>query len=488
MKYKLIGIAVCLVALVTALAASRAEDGNSNRYHQHLREPGYTPCTDHGDDVFCSHLPLIFIDTEGVEIPGDPIDPDAHEYTEVTMAADGSSTITCSYQVVDTARENHHVGDAPSLETRSRIRIRGNTSRVYEKKGYLLRPTEDDNVTYKDVSMLGMGAHNEWALHGPILDKTLIRNYMWYNIGGEIMDWAPNARFCEVFVNGEYRGVYVLVETITNGNDCRLNFADVGNNAQQTGYVVRMDLGSATPEKNITTFTQYTLRTIQILDIVYPGRTNLTPEIAENISQEFSDFEKALYSFDYDTPPYDSSAYLDVQSFVDYFLIHEFTVNYDAGFRSTYVYKDLAGKYKMCIWDFNGACDNFFFSQIEPHRFQMQGVVWFYMLCKDDAFIDEVIDRYRQLRKTYLSDDYLIQYIDDTVAWLGPAVDRNFQVWGHTFAADSDFLDTERNLASYEAALEQLKNFCLERGAWMDENIEILRQYGHPSKVKKFNH
>ena len=43
-----------------------------------------------------------------------------------------------------------------------------------------------------------MDPHHEWVLHGPFLDKTLIRNYMWYNIAGEIMDYAPNVRFCEV--------------------------------------------------------------------------------------------------------------------------------------------------------------------------------------------------------------------------------------------------------------------------------------------------
>ena len=72
-----------------------------------------------------------------------------------------------------------------------------------------------------------MDAHYEWALHGPYLDKSLIRNYMWYNIAGEIMDYAPNVRFCEVVLNGEYKGLYVMTETITNGTDCRVNISDL---------------------------------------------------------------------------------------------------------------------------------------------------------------------------------------------------------------------------------------------------------------------
>lgn len=90
---------------------------------------------------------------------------------------------------------------------------------MFDKKGYLLRTTKDDGITNRDVEMLGMDAHHEWALHGPYLDKTLIRNYMWYNIAGEIMDYAPNARFCEVIINGEYQGLYLMVETITSGEE-----------------------------------------------------------------------------------------------------------------------------------------------------------------------------------------------------------------------------------------------------------------------------
>ena len=69
-----------------------------------------------------------------------------------------------------------------------------------------------------------MDAHHEWALHGPFLDKTLVRNYMWYNISGEIMEYSPNVRFFELVLNGEYRGLYLATEMITAGKEgARLN-------------------------------------------------------------------------------------------------------------------------------------------------------------------------------------------------------------------------------------------------------------------------
>lgn len=227
---------------------------------------------------------------------------------------------------------------------------------------------------------------------------------------------------------------------------------------------------------------------MQDMDIVYPGTRNLTPEIAQAIGQDFSDFEKALYSYDYDDGTFGYKARIDVQSFLDYFLINEFLCNYDAGWLSTYLYKDVSGKFRMCLWDLNSACDNYQESQTDRMGFQMQNCLWYFMLMKDEDFTDALIDRYWELRETYFNQEYLEQYIDQTIAFLGDAVERNYAVWGYSFEREHDMLEPEaRNPRSYEEAVEQLKDFFALRIAWMDENIDTLRQYSAESKVKKFN-
>lgn len=60
----------------------------------------------------------------------------------------------------------------------------------------------------------------------------------------------------------------------------------------------------------------------------------------------------------------------------------------------------------------------------------------YYMLSKDEDFINAVIDRYRELRQGILSDEYLCAYMNDVTAWLGDAVDRNFSVRGYTLDKD----------------------------------------------------
>lgn len=91
-------------------------------------------------------------------------------------------------------------------------------------------------------------------------------------------------------------------------------------------------------------------------------------------------------------------------SFADYFIINEFTCNYDAGWLSTYIYKDADGRFRMCIWDFNSACDNYQQSQMDSQHFEMQNCLWYFMLMKDEDFTELCIKRYRQLRKTVLSE------------------------------------------------------------------------------------
>lgn len=486
MKFKLLGAAACLLALIAAVCAPLfLTQEPTGRYHQHLEQAGYTPCADHDGTVFCTHLPLLQIETGGVEIPGRFVDQTA---TAVTAAADGSDYILCTLTVTDREQENNHLSDAPQVSTSAQINIRGRSSRFFDKVGYALRLV-DERGENAPQALAGMDAHHEWVLHGPYLDKTLIRNYMWYNLAGEVMDYAPNVRFCEVVLNGDYQGVYVLTESITAGaNGSRLELTVDRKDNTFSGYLLRCDSGSQTPIKNVDTFSVYSYRFPNKVNIEYPGVTNLTEEMAEAIRQDFSAFEKTLYSFDYHSDTYGYENLIDVESFVDYFILNELTLNYDAGWLSTYIYKGIDNRYRMCVWDFNSACDNYQESFQNPFSFQFQYGLWYVMLMKDPGFVNAILDRYEQLRQGVLSDEAMNEYIDETVAFLGPAVERNFTVWGYTFEEEYDMLiPAERNPRSFDEAVDDLKTALFTRADWMDRNIHTLQQYSAESKTKKFN-
>ena len=385
---------------------------------------------------------------------------------------------------------NNHSGEEADISTLCELRLRGNSSRRFPKMPYSLKFINEDGSS-NDLEVMGMGAHHDWALHGPILDKTMIRNYMWYNIAGEIMEYAPNTRFCELVLNGEYQGLYLMVETITDGEDCRLNLTRNVRGTEMSGYLLRVDRpveADLETDRDVYTYLERSSQIMRDVAIRFPGKSDLTPELAEEIELDYAVFEKCLYSYDHDTEDYGYWNWIDVDNFVDYFLINEFTGNLDAGSYSTYIYKEVGGKYKLCVWDFNNACDNYQEDETEPAEFHMTEAIWYFMLLKDEEFVERILERYEQLRQTYLSDEYLMEYIDDTLEYLGPALERNNQRWAAEIEGWEGLLPAERNLHSHGEAVAQLKEWLLARGAWLDAHIDILRQYSHPSRNKVYNH
>lgn len=474
MKNKAICFISCLFLLIITLTATIFLREKKNVYHQHIENKNHPVC-DREDTSFCTHLPIISMDTGNQKIPGEERE---------------GKVITTNISLYNNKDTVNHLTDEPEISSLANIRYRGQSSMAFDKKGFLIKFINQKGED-KKVSVFDMPKDSEWVLHGPYLDKTLIRNYMWYNISHEIMGYAPNTRFCELFVDGEYRGIYVMTESVTRGSESRVPISKYNSNQKHTSYIVRLDRGTTDPYGLIDSFSGYSYNRFNKIDVIYPGKEKMTEELNRYIEEDISKFEKSLYSFDYDNKNLGYKKFIDIDSFVNYFIINEFTQNYDAARLSTYLYKDSKGKFGLYVWDFNNAVDNY--QEIEyPYDFdyQMQNRTWFHMLLKDEKFTERIIKRYKYLRETYLSDEYIDKYINETIEYLGDAVNRNFDVWGYTFdiKAENLLYPASRNLLSYEAAVNQLKDRLHSRGRFMDETIETIRQYSHESKVKKYNH
>lgn len=471
-----------MLLLLAALLLSRHIDPEKQRYQQHLSYNTQVEDTSLSidEDTFSSHLPVVSIETGGVVIPGRPEQGQHIKDIE-------NSFIQADMRIYDREGELNKLSSQPVLESKINIRVRGNSSRTFDKVGYLFKFTDDAGMERK-LEVMGMEKDSTWVLHGPYLDKTLMRNYMWYNLAGQIMEWAPDVRYCEVFLDHEYQGLYVMAEQISMGEG-RIEMTKYDGKSNISSYIVCADRESVNDVQYLDNFTSYALRINGKLEVKYPGASRITPELTEYISRDFSRFEKALYSFDYDTARYGYQNYIDVDSFVDYFIINEVTQNTDAGLYSTFFYKDVSGKLKMCVWDFNNCCDNYIEDQTPMAGFFMQNRPWYFMLCKDEAFMEKVITRYHQLRKGILSEEAVESYIAGVQSYLGPAIERNFEKWGYSFLPEKDLLyEDERKIGSYEAAVEQYETRLVRRMRWMDEHIEDLRSYSHESINKKFNH
>ncbi|MEG0354950.1 MAG: CotH kinase family protein [Lachnospiraceae bacterium] len=441
-----------------------------------------------------THLPIVMIDTDE-EIPGAPYyeEGSSHLYT---IAENGDDEAWATMKIIDNQKTINTLAEKPALLSNIKIRVRGNTSRWFDKKSYAVKLV-DNNGNHEDKKVLGMEANHSWALHGPFLDKTLMRNYMGMNISGELMDYAPDVRYCEVIINGDYQGLYVFTETINRGKG-RVDIEKPNQTKNVTGYIIELDNNKNRPITSPNNFTKYTgvLRKDAFFNITYPDVTALTPEVKEYIKKDISKYEKALYSYDYDTETYGFHTFMDEEEFVDYFIFCEVFLVQDTGNLSTFFYKDVNGLFKPCIWDLNNSLKNV--STVNKDDFFVRKFVtvqapWFWMMIKEETFIDHIISRYGELRHNILSDAELTRYMDDTQNYLGSAVNRNFAVWGYSLEPEN--LDSnnklhplERNPQSYDEAVTEMKDVLFARLHWLDENIIVLKQYAHESAVKKFNH
>ena len=404
---------------------------------------------------FSTTLPVVYMNTKGQQVLKENV-------------------IWGNIALLDGNGEEQSVFSTPNSIYRATIKYRGASSySKFDKKQYRIKFYKNKKDSAKEVSLAGMGANSEWVLNGPYLDKTLIRNKLVYDLARELNGWAPDTRFVELFVDGEYQGVYLAVEPVTNG-ESRLRLAEFGLLSGETAYIVnrdRIDTGS----EEIDTWGKTNGYTYNALYIRYPSKNKITEKQKEYITKDISEFEQALYGTNFSDKRIGYQAYIDMDNWVDYFIINEFAMNYDAGNLSTYIYKELGGKLQLAVWDFNNGFDNYQWFRTETDVLHTVENSWFNRLWQDETFREHVSERYRQLRKTTLSDEHIAEKIASYQEELGEAVDRNFKVWGYSFKenllAGTTKEGTSRDIGSYEEAMKQLTDTIRERLAYLDKEL-----------------
>lgn len=430
------------------------------------------------DTSFSSHLPIVVIaSNEGDFFDNTKWDKESETYQSILNP--NETFTSCEIAIYDNGKENV-LSNKPTIATNVNIRYRGNSSLHYAKKQYLIKLL-DENGNNLDLNIMGMGKDNTWVLNGSLIDKSMIRNYLAYNISSQIMEVSTDAKFCEMFFfhdnQYKYMGVYLMTETAKRGNS-RLPLRKYNPKYTQTDYILRRDrydkwsvlLNNYATQNNLSYGT---------LAVKYPSDEEITEDTVKYIEEEISQFEKALYSNDPEVfVTYRD--YIDMDSFVDYFIINEFFGNYDAGNNSTYMYKKAGGKLTMGpVWDFDGAMDNYYGGPFDYDSIAFQESPWFDRMLLDPEFCQKLIYRYQELREGVLSDEYITTFIDTTVAYLGKAQQREWARWGKHYI-DSDYLQdgadrhgimhTKRNLNSFEEEIDKIKTVITKHGEWLDQN------------------
>lgn len=429
---------------------------------------------------FVSHLPLVIIDLDGQKIP------EAYEYIEdlerVVKKEDIDPYVNANLSVIDNENDINMLSDTPAEESGMQIKYRGNTSIGYLKHQYRIKLIDEDgNNNPQDI--MGMGSDSDWVLNTSLADSSLIRNYMVYDICGQFRPYVPDVKYCEVIMkDGDtytYQGLYLMMENIKQGTD-RVDISDYNPKQDYVSYMVRRDRHDE-EEIELNTYATENQLSYGYLSLRYPKSEDATEDVINNVTNDISEIEKVLYSEDEDTFRKYSN-YIDVDSFVDYFIINEFFCNYDAGNNSTYMYKDVRGKLEIGpLWDYDNALDNNLKSfMVDPATISFQSQTWFAQLAQSEAFNKKLIKRYRELRQTYFSNDYMEQYIDSLTEYLGNAQKRDWSRWKNQNTSkrfelleDSDGITIDRNSNTYKEEIQRVK-----------DNIEVHAEYIMPELEK----
>lgn len=432
------------------------------------------------DSTFSSHLPIVVIDTQNQDIPvAVKYDVAAGYYKKI----DGvDPSITARMSVYDNDGINT-VSDTASCESAIQIRYRGNSSIEFDKKQYKIRLVNEDG-TERESNIMGLGSDDEWILNISMADPSLLRNYVALTMAGEIDESTPDVRYCEVLMKKgsayEYEGLYLMMECVKRSEN-RIDIKKYKPKNVYSSYILRRDRYNEDGVM-LDTFAERKDISKGCFEVKYPIQDDITQNTVNYIQNDINRIEELLYNGD--TPDMAQlGQYLDIDSFVDYFLINELMGNYDAGMYSTYMYKDFGGKLHMGpVWDFDLAMDN------HPREMQnVQKIVfpyqpWFDRLCLSEEFDQKLLSRYRQLRKTTFSDEEIEDMIENTAAELGNASKRDWSRWGAEYTKaelgtykDANGISIDRNRDSFEGEEERLEDNLITHAYNIEPQLEKLK-------------
>jgi len=422
-----------------------------------------------------SNLPMILINTHGQWIPDEP-------KIEVHMGI-----------INNPGGINQKTDPFTDYDGIIGIEIRGSSSQMFEKKNYTIE-TRTETGENNNVSLLGLPAENDWVLHGPYSDKTLMRNALTFQLGNEMGQWAPRTRFCELFINNDYHGVYLLMEKIKRDsnrvNISKLNPDEISGSDLSGGYILSIDRPG---DFWISPYPGMYGGDI-IINYIYPEYEDMPTEQREYIKNYVTLFEYALSGMNKDDPSSDYKSYADVYSFIDYFLINELNRNVDAYRLSAFFYKDKNGKLVMGpLWDHNLSFGNAdYYQGFNQQGWVMYGIdpgdgfqvpFWWPILLQDSFFKIEMKKRWQYLRQDPFHVDHIYEIIDSLATVLDAAKDRNFYrfpvlgqyIWPNYFIGQT-----------YEEEIEFMKDWIYNRIQWMDAQIALISPVGENKPASAF--
>lgn len=322
-----------------------------------------------------------------------------------------------------------------------KIKSRGNSTWSYSKKPYTLQLHEAN-------TMLGMDAAEKWVLLADSLDVSNIRNKVVYDFAEKTsLYWTPDCEYVDLYLNGEYAGLYLLTEKI-EVTESRLDLSE-------DTYLSAIETGTSDLENYFST------EAGQQIEIKNP--TDLSRQEVD----EFQDYIQSVENLILDTSN-DLFDIIDLDSWVRKYLIEEVFENIDSGRKSQYFYvdKDFNKIYAGPIWDYDLSIGNQLYLNIQNPKCLFSSTLekkdtantpWYAALYNNEIFYNRLVEIYQNEYLPLLDD-----LIDDDLNFLSVKIEQaaasNNIRWASLFAEGR----------TYNEDIQYISNFLKERVAFLN--------------------
>ena len=410
-----------------------------------------------------SNLPIVVIETDGgANIPDEP---KILGTMKIIWHQDGSRNYMSDIDNPELLNYNGRIA----------IEMRGSSSQtMLDKKPYALETRRDDGVSNNNVSILGMPTENDWILNSLAFDQTGMRDVLAYELSNRLGQYASRSMYCEVVINGDYKGLYAFMEKIKpdkNRVDIETMDPTCNNYPEVTGgYITKADKTTGGDPVAWTMqdyggggwwgWSIYT-------DFIhhYPKPADITNAQDNYIHGVFTDLASVANQHNTSTTsgiPY----VIDIPSFVDFMMMAEYTSNVDVYSLSTFFHKDRMGKLRAGpIWDYNLAFGYDAFgnrSKYNVWQFNNEdnnGPKFWKDLFDTDLFRCYLAKRWFELTEPGqpLNYDFVCNRIDEIDALITEAIPRDNQRWNQ--------------MQQHAQYVNNMKNWLQQRINWLNQNI-----------------
>ena len=382
--------------------------------------------------VTYSGLPVLFINT-----PNNATVPDKH-----------------SDWLANTDIKLYNPDWTVDLEGKTGIRGRGNSTWSYPKKPYALKLDNKSKV-------LGMPKHKRWVLLANWMDRTILRNRISFAVAMKTgLAWTPHGEFVELILNGQHKGNYYLCEQIKIDEN-RVDIDELDETKTDSGFLMELDTYY---DEEYKFHSQYYNLPYMFKD---PDEVN---------SAQFSYFQNYVNTLEASLNSSSRFAsreytnYIDVDSFIDWWLVHELTGNEEPKHpKSSYMHKDAGGKLTMGpVWDFD-------WGTFMPHtKFVCYGrtdglkPIYYDRLMQDAQFKARVKERWNALEAGFRE---IPAYIESEAARIKGSESMNHVMWPCNTKDVIGYIVNQDEHMTFEQAVERMKSAYEGKLNWMDTQI-----------------